>query len=75
MGLGDEENGNGFVSIKGFSDDDSAIREAKSFNAIRTAFENLEDKLEFLQAEGMAHTFKQRIAQAEAMARADMLRF
>lgn len=49
MGLGDEENGNGFVSVKGFSDDDSAIREAKSFNAIRTAFENLEDKLEFLQ--------------------------
>ena len=48
MGLGDEENGNGFVSVKGFSDDDSAIREAKSFNAIRTALENLEDQLEFL---------------------------
>lgn len=29
----------------------------------------------FLQAEEMAQTFRQRIAQAEAMARADMLRF
>lgn len=28
-----------------------------------------------LQAEEMAQTFRQRIAQAEAMARADMLRF
>ena len=29
----------------------------------------------WLQAEEMAQTFRQRIAQAEAMARADMLRF
>ena len=29
----------------------------------------------FIQAEEMAQTFRQRIAQAEAMARADMLRF
>lgn len=29
----------------------------------------------FCQAEEMAQTFRQRIAQAEAMARADMLRF
>ncbi|WOG97052.1 hypothetical protein DCAR_0416391 [Daucus carota subsp. sativus] len=45
---GDEENGNGFVFVKGFPVDDSAIREAKSLNAIRTALENLEDQLEFL---------------------------
>lgn len=30
---------------------------------------------QLLQAEEMAQTFRQRIAQAEAMARADMLRF
>lgn len=32
-------------------------------------------KLVFEKAEEMAQTFRQRIAQAEAMARADMLRF
>lgn len=43
-----DENRNGFVFVKGFPLDDSAIREAKSLNAIRTALENLEDQLEFL---------------------------
>lgn len=47
-----EENGRpGFVFVKDFrgSDDDdvSAILEAKSLNAIRTALENLEDQLDF----------------------------
>jgi hypothetical protein len=42
----------GFVFVKGFrveedDADDSAVREAKSLNAIRTALENLEDQLEF----------------------------
>ncbi|KAK3032957.1 hypothetical protein RJ639_036128 [Escallonia herrerae] len=40
----------GFVFVKGFrveAEDDSAVQEAKSLNAIRTALENLEDQLEF----------------------------
>ncbi|XP_058100252.1 plastid division protein PDV1 [Magnolia sinica] len=39
----------GFVYAKDFraSDDDAAIAEARSLNAIRTALENLEDQLEF----------------------------
>ncbi|GFS32134.1 plastid division1 [Actinidia rufa] len=46
------EDGNhesGFVFVKDFRADDdySAIQEAKSLNAIRTALENLEDQLEF----------------------------
>ncbi|KAL2318338.1 hypothetical protein Fmac_032214 [Flemingia macrophylla] len=56
-------NRSGFVFVKDFAppaataasasasadddDDDSAVREAKSLNAIRTALENLEDQLEF----------------------------
>lgn len=48
---GDAGNGNraGFVFVKGFrvDDNESAIQEAKSLNAIRTALENLEDQLEF----------------------------
>lgn len=47
-----EDNRAGFVFVKGFRVDDnesaSAIQEAKSLNAIRTALENLEDQLEFL---------------------------
>ncbi|KAJ0099132.1 hypothetical protein Patl1_20302 [Pistacia atlantica] len=45
-----DENRAGFVFVKGFrvDDNDSAIKEAKSLNAIRTALENLEDQLEFL---------------------------
>uniref|UniRef100_A0A7N0T367 Plastid division protein PDV1 n=1 Tax=Kalanchoe fedtschenkoi TaxID=63787 RepID=A0A7N0T367_KALFE len=38
---------NGFVYVKDF--DDSAVQEAKSLNAIRTALENLEDQLDFFQ--------------------------
>ncbi|KAG9448383.1 hypothetical protein H6P81_014511 [Aristolochia fimbriata] len=38
----------GYVFVKDFRfDDDRAIAEAKSLNAIRTALENLEDQLEF----------------------------
>lgn len=44
----DTGNRNGFVFVKGFPPvDESAIQEAKSLNAIRTALENLEDQLEF----------------------------
>ncbi|OMO56387.1 hypothetical protein COLO4_35665 [Corchorus olitorius] len=44
-----DENRTGFVFVKDFriDDSDSAIQEAKSLNAIRTALENLEDQLEF----------------------------
>ncbi|GAB4858411.1 hypothetical protein Ancab_009884 [Ancistrocladus abbreviatus] len=37
---------NGFVYVKDFNED-SAVAEAKSLDAIRTALENLEDQLEF----------------------------
>ncbi|PIN13953.1 hypothetical protein CDL12_13426 [Handroanthus impetiginosus] len=47
----DAENktGHGFVFVKEFrvDEDDSAVQEAKSLYAIRTALENLEDQLEF----------------------------
>ncbi|XP_010251533.1 PREDICTED: plastid division protein PDV1 [Nelumbo nucifera] len=44
-----EDERNGFVFVKDFrADDEAAISEAKSLNAIRTALENLEDQLEFL---------------------------
>ena len=44
-----EEKPQGYVFIKGFpvNDNDAAIQEAKSLNAIRTALEHLEDQLEF----------------------------
>ncbi|XWS37937.1 hypothetical protein CRYUN_Cryun19dG0088100 [Craigia yunnanensis] len=44
-----DDNRSGFVFVKDFrvDDGDSAIQEAKSLNAIRTALENLEDQLEF----------------------------
>ena len=44
-----DDNRTGFVFVKDFrlGDDDSAIKESKSLNAIRTALENLEDQLEF----------------------------
>ncbi|CAH2068871.1 unnamed protein product, partial [Thlaspi arvense] len=49
---GDDHRRNGFVYVKGFQVDGdeeySAIQEARSLNAIRTALENLEDQLEFL---------------------------
>lgn len=45
-----DDNRTGFVFVKDFRIDgsESAIQEAKSLNAIRTALENLEDQLEFL---------------------------
>ena len=45
----DEKPQEGYVFIKGFpvNDNDAAIQEAKSLNAIRTALEHLEDQLEF----------------------------
>ncbi|KAL3834229.1 hypothetical protein ACJIZ3_008965 [Penstemon smallii] len=44
-----QKNGSGFVFVKEFrvDSDDSAVHEAKSLYAIRTALENLEDQLEF----------------------------
>ena len=47
----------GFVFVKDFrvDDDDSAIQEAKSLNAIRTALENLEDQLEFFHVSLSSH--------------------
>lgn len=65
-----DDNRNGFVFVKGFPVDDSAIREAKSLNAIRTALENLEDQLEFL------HTvqIQQRAERDAAIARLEQSR-
>ncbi|XP_073032800.1 plastid division protein PDV1-like [Primulina eburnea] len=47
----DRETGAGFVFMKDFrvGDGESAVQEAKSLYAIRTALENLEDQLEFFQ--------------------------
>lgn len=49
--VSDEERVSGYVHVKDFrldsgDDDDCAIQEAKSLNAIRTALESLEDHLE-----------------------------
>ncbi|KAL8134715.1 plastid division protein PDV1-like [Apium graveolens] len=65
-----DENRNGFVFVKGFPVDNSAIREAKSLNSIRTALENLEDQLEFL------HTvqIQQRAERDAAIARLEQSR-
>lgn len=43
-----DDNRTGFVFVKGFPVNDSAIRDAKSLNSIRTALENLQDQLEFV---------------------------
>ncbi|KOM48434.1 hypothetical protein LR48_Vigan07g213800 [Vigna angularis] len=61
----------GFVFVKdSAADDDSAVREAKSLNAIRTALENLEDQLEFF------HTIQtqQRVERDAAIARLEQSR-
>ncbi|TKY56007.1 Plastid division protein PDV1 [Spatholobus suberectus] len=64
----------GFVLVKDFrpaeDDDDSAVREAKSLNAIRTALESLEDQLEFF------HTIQtqQRVERDAAIARLEQSR-
>lgn len=59
-----EDNRAGFVFVKGFRVDDnesaSAIQEAKSLNAIRTALENLEDQLEVLHVRLFFLSFKWR---------------
>ncbi|XP_024022333.1 plastid division protein PDV1 isoform X2 [Morus notabilis] len=52
-----DQNRGGFVFVKDFrvdADDDSAIQEAKSLNAIRTALENLEDQLEIFHVQQRA---------------------
>lgn len=47
VGGGGDERKCGYVFIKGFrEDEDAALAEAKSLNAIRSALENLEDQLE-----------------------------
>ncbi|XP_010555715.1 PREDICTED: plastid division protein PDV1 [Tarenaya hassleriana] len=68
---GDEKR-KGYVFVKGFSldDSDSAIQEAKSLNAIRTALENLEDQLEFYHT---IHT-QQRAERDVAIARLEQSR-
>ncbi|KAI4307152.1 hypothetical protein L6164_030369 [Bauhinia variegata] len=67
-----DDNRAGFVFVKDFrlDDDDSAIQEAKSLNAIRTALENLEDQLEFFRT---IHT-QQRIERDAAIARLEQSR-
>ncbi|KAL6127616.1 hypothetical protein ACLB2K_070979 [Fragaria x ananassa] len=66
----EEERRAGFVVVKDFrveGEDDSAIREAKSLNAIRTALENLEDQLEFFHVQ-------QRVEKDAAIARLEQSR-
>ncbi|GKV31280.1 hypothetical protein SLEP1_g39987 [Rubroshorea leprosula] len=67
-----DENRAGFVFVKEFKaeESDSAIQEAKSLNAIRTALENLEDQLDFL------HTvqIQQRAERDAAIARLEQSR-
>ncbi|KAK9292917.1 hypothetical protein L1049_020898 [Liquidambar formosana] len=67
-----DENRTGFVFVKDFrvDVDDSAVQEAKSLNAIRTALENLEDQLEFF------HTvqIQQRAERDAAIARLEQSR-
>ncbi|KAK8657247.1 hypothetical protein V6N13_035497 [Hibiscus sabdariffa] len=69
---GGDDNRTGFVFVKEFRIDDgnSAIEEAKSLNAIRTALENLEDQLEFF------HTvqIQQRVERDAAIARLEQSR-
>ncbi|GMI99654.1 PLASTID DIVISION1 [Hibiscus trionum] len=71
-GGGGDDNRTGFVFVKDFRIDDgeSAIQEAKSLNAIRTALENLEDQLEFF------HTvqIQQRVERDAAIARLEQSR-
>ncbi|CAF1756808.1 hypothetical protein Bca4012_044561 [Brassica carinata] len=67
-----EEKPQGYVFIKGFpvNDNDAAIQEAKSLNAIRTALEHLEDQLEFFHT---IHT-QQRTERDVAVARLEQSR-
>ncbi|GAV66236.1 hypothetical protein CFOL_v3_09746 [Cephalotus follicularis] len=67
-----EDNRAGFVFVKDFrvEDSDSAIQEAKSLNAIRSALENLEDQLEYFHTV-QAH---QRVERDAAIARLEQSR-
>ncbi|XP_021284748.1 plastid division protein PDV1 [Herrania umbratica] len=67
-----DDNRAGFVFVKDFRIDDSesAIQEAKSLNAIRTALENLEDQLEIFHT---VHT-QQRAERDAAIARLEQSR-
>ncbi|KAL0905988.1 hypothetical protein M5K25_024444 [Dendrobium thyrsiflorum] len=48
LGDGSDERSCGYVFVKGFRpDEDAALAEARSLNAIRSALENLEDQIEF----------------------------
>lgn len=50
----------GYVFVKEFrlDDDESAVHEAKSLNAIRTALEHLEDQLEFFHVTSPSFLFR-----------------
>ncbi|XP_041012403.1 plastid division protein PDV1-like [Juglans microcarpa x Juglans regia] len=69
----DNVRASGFVFVKDFrvdDGDDSAVQEAKSLNAIRTALENLEDQLEFFHTVQM----QQRAERDAAIARLEQSR-
>ncbi|KAG6715417.1 hypothetical protein I3842_05G251200 [Carya illinoinensis] len=69
----DNVRASGFVFVKDFrvdEGDDSAVQEAKSLNAIRTALENLEDQLEFFHTVQM----QQRAERDAAIARLEQSR-
>ncbi|KAI4337939.1 hypothetical protein L6164_016301 [Bauhinia variegata] len=70
--VGDDDNRAGFVFVKDcrLDYDDSAVQEAKSLDAIRTALENLEDQLEFF------HTIQtqQRVERDAAIAQLEQSR-
>ncbi|CAL5405245.1 unnamed protein product [Camellia sinensis] len=72
--IGDGNHRTGFVFVKDFpvgdDDDYSAIHEAKSLDAIRTALENLEDQLEFFHTVQM----QQRAERDAAIARLEQSR-
>lgn len=71
-GDSDQKMGPGFVFVKEYrgDEDDSAVHEAKSLYAIRTALENLEDQLEFFH---MVQT-QQRAERDAAVARLEQSR-
>ncbi|XP_018847357.1 plastid division protein PDV1 [Juglans regia] len=69
----DNVRASGFVFVKDFrvdEGDDSAVQEAKSLNAIRTALENLEDQLDFFHTVQM----QQRAERDAAIARLEQSR-
>ncbi|XP_033137961.1 plastid division protein PDV1 isoform X1 [Brassica rapa] len=72
----DEKPQEGYVFIKGFpvNDNDAAIQEAKSLNAIRTALEHLEDQLEFFHIMSQTIHNQQRTERDVAVARLEQSR-